>query len=299
MLEYNHILVVVDFRQTDHFALTRAMKLASKFNSKVTVASTVYESFMDFIPSSSAIDRQLIKEESLKLNDIELQSLVSKLDTEGLEINYQSIWNSSIHAGLCDFINENDFDLVAKTVRSHNALEKLLFTPTDWHLLRDTSTDILFVKEGKWPSQTGILGAINIDGDQAHHDLNRKIIKTTVALAETCGSVANILNVFPWPMIKLDKFNHIFDGKDLFLEIKKEHTVAVNEFVQSVAPISGKIVVAEGLEPQETLPEMVKSSHSDLLVMGSVGRKGIKAAMIGNTAEKILDEIKCEVLVLK
>jgi len=296
---YNHILVVVDFRQTKHFALIRTLKLATRFNIKVTIVSTVYESFIDFMPPNSAIDRQLIKEESLKQNDENLRMIVSELDSADIDIDYHSIWNSSFHAGLCEFINQNNFDLVAKTVRSHNALEKLLFTPTDWHLLRDTKTDVLFVKEGKWPSKTSILGAINIDGDNAHHELNKKIIKTTVELAKTCQSTANILNVFPWHTIKLDKFSHIFDNKDLFLEIKKEHTKAVKEFVQSISKINGKIVIAEGLEPQETLPDIVKSSHSDLLVMGSVGRKGIQAAMLGNTAEKILDEIKCEVLVLK
>jgi len=299
MHEYNHILVVVDFRQDEHFALPRALKLASKLGSEVTIVSTAYESFIDFIPSASAIDRRTIKEESLKLNTNHLKALVDELDIDGIEINYHSIWSSSIHTGLCHYIKENDFDLVAKTVRSHNALEKLLFTPTDWHLLRDTDTDILFVKNDRWPSSTNILGAINIDGDEAHVELNKKIIQTTVALAEICGSKANVLNVFPWPIVQFEKFSHLFDGKDLFLEIQKEHKTAVNEFVQSVAKINGKVVVAEGLEPEETLPEMVQSTRSELLVMGSVGRKGIKAAMIGNTAEKILDEIECEVLVLK
>jgi len=299
MHEYNNILVVVDFRQHEHFALPRALKLASKLGSKITIVSTVYESFIDFIPSASAIDRKTIKEESLKLNTNELKALVDKLDVGNIEINYHSIWSTSIHGGLCDYINKNEFDLVAKTVRSHNVLEKLLFTPTDWHLLRDTNTDVLFVKNDRWPSSTNILGAINIDGDKAHVELNKKIIQTTVALAEICGSSASILNVFPWPIVQFEKFSHLFNGKDLFLEIQKEHKSAVNEFVQSVAKINGKVIVAEGLEPEETLPEMVKSTRSELLVMGSVGRKGIKAAMIGNTAEKILDEIECEVLVLK
>lgn len=299
MFKPAHILAVVDFRQSEHFALPRAIDLAHQFNSKVTVVSNTYESFMDFIPSSSAIDKELIKAEALKHNKEGLKELVNKIDVKNIDLNYEILWSKNYHNSLSELINNRDFDLVVKTTRNHSALEKILFTPTDWHLLRDTQTNILFVKKDNWPAKTSVLGAININDDEKHRELNKKIILTTVELSEANQSKANILNVFPWPMVKFDKFNHLFDGKDLFLEIKNKHSNAVNRFVNNVSKISGKIIIAEGLEPEETIPKMVKSSHSNLLVIGTVGRKGIKAVMLGNTAEKILDEIECEVLVVK
>ncbi len=299
MFKLNHIVAIVDFRQSQHFALPRAVELAHLFSCKITVLANTYESFMEFIPSSSAIDRRLIKQEAIEQNQDKLKAMVAELDAADIDISYQTVWNKSFHVGLIEFINQNDFDLVVKTARAHSNLQKLLFTPTDWHLLRETKTNNLFVKKGSWPSKSSILGAINIEDDEQHRELNKKIIVTTVKLAEVCQAKANILNVFPWPMIKLDKFNHLFDKKGLFLDIKQQHSKAVNSFVESVAKISGKVIVAEGLEPEETIPEMVKSSYSDLLVMGTVGRKGVQAAVIGNTAEKILDEIECEVLAVK
>lgn len=299
MFNLNHIAAVVDFRQPKHFALPRAIELARLFNCKITILSNTYESFMDFIPSGSAIDRQLIKTEAIQQNLENLEKLVQEFDSSGIEITYQTLWNKSLHAGLSEFINENNFDLVVKTAHVHSSLRKLLSTPTDWSLLRDTKTNILFVKNGNWPSKTSILGAINIEDDDVHRELNKKIISTTVELAKECHSSANILNVFPWPRVKFEKFNHLFNKKDLFLDIKQKHTKAVKDFVMSVSKVSGKVIVAEGLEAEETIPEIVKSTHSDLLVMGTVGRKGLQAAVIGNTAEKILDELECEVLALK
>ena len=88
------------------------------------------------------------------------------------------------------------------------------------------------------------------------------------------------------------------DDDDLFMTIKNEHEARVKKAVTDVAEISGKVIIDEGLEPEETIPQLIESMHAPLLVMGTVGRKGLNAAMIGITAERILDELECEVLVM-
>ncbi len=299
MFNLKHVLAIVDFRQKRHFALPRAIELAHQFGCEVTVTANTYESFLDFIPTSSAIDREQIKQEAIEQNDARLKALVTEQDVAGLKINYRTIWNASFHQGLSEYINEQSFDLVLKTAHSHNAIKKLMFTPTDWHLLRDTRTNILFVKEGKWPDNSIILGAINVEDDKEHQALNRKIISMTAELAKSCNSKSSILNVFPWPMVHVQKFKHMFDKDDLFLTIKADHETKVLKAVEDVTKISGKVIVAEGLEPEETIPQLVQSMHAPLLVMGTVGRKGLGAAMIGNMAERILDELQCEVLTVK
>lgn len=49
----------------------------------------------------------------------------------------------------------------------------------------------------------------------------------------------------------------------------------------------------------EVLPEMVAQGQADLVVMGSVSRTGIAGFIIGNSAEKLLDRLKCSLLVMK
>jgi len=299
MIQLDNILAVVDFRQSEHYALPRAIEYCKQFGKKVTILANCYEGFMDFIPSSSGIDHLQIKTEAIKQNKEKLEKLVDNIDHQGIDIKLEILWSKSLHDGLCDFVNKNNFDLVVKTAHRHNPLEKLLFTPTDWHLLRDTQTNLLFVKKEHWSNRIGILGAINIEDDEEHNRLNKRIIKTTVDLADAAQCKSNILNTFPWPMVQMEKFKHLFDEQDPFLMIKQSHAKSVDNFVKSVTDFKGNIIIGEGLEPEETIPKIAKSTHSSLLVMGTVGRKGIEAAMIGNTAEKILDDLECEVLVLK
>ena len=47
------------------------------------------------------------------------------------------------------------------------------------------------------------------------------------------------------------------------------------------------------------LQRFVKKEEVDLLVMGSVGRAGLAGVVVGNTAEKILRQVACSILVIK
>lgn len=51
--------------------------------------------------------------------------------------------------------------------------------------------------------------------------------------------------------------------------------------------------------PGPTVVELVRRQRIDLLVMGTVARTGIPGALMGNTAEQILDEVGCSVLTAK
>lgn len=52
-------------------------------------------------------------------------------------------------------------------------------------------------------------------------------------------------------------------------------------------------------EPEDVIPEFVVAEGIDLVVMGSVARRGIPGFLIGNTAERVLDRLPCSVLVVK
>jgi nucleotide-binding universal stress UspA family protein len=52
-------------------------------------------------------------------------------------------------------------------------------------------------------------------------------------------------------------------------------------------------------EPQQVIPEFVVSEGIDVLVMGTVARRGIAGMLIGNTAERVLRKLPCSVLTVK
>jgi len=51
--------------------------------------------------------------------------------------------------------------------------------------------------------------------------------------------------------------------------------------------------------PIDAIAEAARRSRSAIVVMGAVSRSGLKRLIIGNTAERILDALSCDVLVVK
>jgi universal stress protein E len=60
----------------------------------------------------------------------------------------------------------------------------------------------------------------------------------------------------------------------------------------------GQCVIKEGL-PEDVIPYVAKEFKSELVVIGTVGRTGLSAALVGNTAEHVIDSLDCDVLALK
>ncbi len=55
--------------------------------------------------------------------------------------------------------------------------------------------------------------------------------------------------------------------------------------------------IVEG-RPDIVIPEVATQINAQLLILGTVGRTGLSAAFIGNTAEYILANLNCEILTL-
>ena len=57
-------------------------------------------------------------------------------------------------------------------------------------------------------------------------------------------------------------------------------------------------LVEQGL-PETAIPKIAEQLDAELVVIGTVGRVGISAALIGNTAEHVIDALNCDVLAVK
>ena len=56
--------------------------------------------------------------------------------------------------------------------------------------------------------------------------------------------------------------------------------------------------VEEGL-PEDVIPQVAEKLDAELVILGTTGRTGISAIFIGNTAEHTIDQLNCDLLVIK
>mgnify|MGYP000498257828 CR=1 FL=1 len=80
--------------------------------------------------------------------------------------------------------------------------------------------------------------------------------------------------------------------------VKKHHIESTNELANEFNLTSDQCFIEEGL-PEDVIPDVAKRLNSELVVIGTVGRTGLSAALVGNTAEHVIDSLDCDVLALK
>jgi nucleotide-binding universal stress UspA family protein len=88
----------------------------------------------------------------------------------------------------------------------------------------------------------------------------------------------------------------------LLEQTRQARSEQLDELVTSSAPVLDGVDVHVELvkgQARQLLPDLVISHKIDLVVMGTVCRTGLKGLIIGNTAEKVLNELTCSVLAVK
>jgi universal stress protein E len=291
------IIAVIDPTKDDQNALARSIDLAKKSGASITAFMTVYDFSYEMTTMLSGDEREAMRQAVLKDRELWLKDLVSPY--QNINIDTQVIWHNRPYEAIINTVINDKYDLVIKGTHQHGALKAVIFTPTDWHLVRKCPTPVLFVKDMQWPAQGNILAAVNaVSENEQHLSLNKRIIKDAQFLCELANAKLNLVNTYPaTPVniaIEIPEFN-----PGLYNEsVKKHHIESTNQLANEFNLTSDQCFIEEGL-PEDVIPDVASRLNSELVVIGTVGRTGLSAALVGNTAEHVIDSLDCDVLALK
>jgi universal stress protein E len=80
--------------------------------------------------------------------------------------------------------------------------------------------------------------------------------------------------------------------------LRAQHQAAVQELATKHSINATDAHVIEG-EIREVLVDAVDKFGADLVVIGAVSRSAIKRLILGSTAERVLDFVPCDLLIVK
>jgi universal stress protein E len=291
------IIAIIDPTKDDQHGLARSIDLAKKSGASITAFMTVYDFSYEMTTMLSGDEREAMRKAVIKDRELWLKDLVSPY--KNIDIETQVVWHNRPYEAIIDAVIEQKFDLVIKSTHQHGALKSVIFTPTDWHLVRKCPAPVLFVKEMAWPASGNILAAVNaVSENEQHMALNKRIIKDAQFLCDIANAELNLVNAYPaTPIniaIEIPEFN-----PGLYNEsVKKHHHESTNALANEFNLTTEQCFIEEGL-PEDVIPDVAKRLKSELVVIGTVGRTGLSAALVGNTAEHVIDSLDCDVLALK
>ncbi|MBE1301701.1 MAG: universal stress protein UspE [Alteromonadaceae bacterium] len=298
MASFNKILAVIDPAEENQKSLARAMEIAQKSGASVTAFLSIYDFSYDMTTMLSVEERETMRQAMVD-DRIDWLSEVLNSDSSEIPLEIKVVWHNRPYESIILETIEGGYDLIVKGTAKHDTLKSVIFTPTDWHLLRKAPVSVLLVKEHDWPENGQILGCVNAGTEDAdHQSLNNRIIDQCHEMASLLKSNVHIVNSFPGTPVNIAIEIPEFDPQSYNESVKTYHEQCVEKLATEKQIAPENCHVKEGL-PEDVIPVVAKDLDAELVIIGTVGRQGISAALIGNTAEHIIDMLDCDVLALK
>ncbi|PVZ61938.1 universal stress protein UspA [Pseudomonas sp. B1(2018)] len=223
-----------------------------------------------------------------------LSVLKAALTEDGYSVTTEQAWNHSLHQTIVEVQQAEGCGLVVKQHFPDNALKKALLTPEDWKLLRQCPSPVLLVKTaGSWKDKV-ILAAVDVGNtDLEHRHLHDTIINHGYEIATLAKARLHVISAHPSPM--LSSADPTFQLSET---IQARYREQCRSFQAEYDIDDEHLHIEEG--PADVLiPFMVHKLQAAVTVIGTVARSGLSGALIGNTAEVVLDAVESDVLVLK
>lgn len=298
---YNNILVVANIDTEQQPALARAMQLGRKSKSpcKITFFLAIYDFSYEMTSMLSPNERDAMRSGVIHQRENWMREVAQPYSEDDIELDIKVVWHNRPYEAIISEVFANDYELVVKTTRQHAVLESVLFTPTDWHLLRKCPCAVLLVKNHDWPENGHIIASVHVGSEnESHLELNDLMVEKALDLAERLDATPHLVNSYPITPPNITVELPEFDPTIYTDSVRGYHLKSMKALRQKYLIPDEQTIVEQGL-PQDVIPKAVEDLHAGLVILGTSGRTGLSAVFLGNTAENIIDKINCDVLALK
>jgi len=283
---FKNILVSIDFKaKTEQAKIDRVLELMWKDESIsltfIYIAPEVTPDPETSIVSSKNQQQSLVKHAQERL-DILAASFKEDLPLNNKITCLVKVGKPSV--AIIQQVLQGKHDLLLVSTRTKTFTDNLLGNTT-MEIMRRCPCPIWAVKPDPVERKKIMIG-IHFDEkvDDRNEALNQELLRLAMMFKSDSTREIHLVNV----------------ANKVTEEQHKQNLLALEHFAKEVEDPELKITV-NVLKGDVTamLPDYAKQNSIALLVLGMLSRTGLKGFFIGNTAEKILDDIDCSVLTVK
>ena len=303
MQNVSKILVVVDPTVEHQPAMRRAAWLASATGAELELLVCYYNAYLSddsMFPSPSLENarREIIIDQANHLEEF-----AEPLRTDGGVVTTYAIWDHPLYGGIVRHAVASGADLVIKDTHHHSAVARALLTNTDWHLIRTCPTPLWLVKPNPFSDVPTFVAAI----DPMHkHDkpaaLDDEILQISKMLADHLGGRVHAFHCYdPRLAVAATGSSDLpvcLPSDEIEQQMHEEHQECFDEITSFHGVDDDKAHLVAGMA-QEELPIIAKRLEADVVVMGAVARNRLKRLFIGATAERTMEHLPCDLLIVK
>jgi universal stress protein E len=220
----------------------------------------------------------------------------------GIQTRSTVTWDYPAAEGIVRQVMKHRPQMLLIESHRHSPLARPFLSNTDWELIRHCPCAVWLSK----PSRTRLRGPVVAAVDPLHaHDkpaaLDKLILDQALQIA---GRPQRVLMCHAYNFASQPP---VIDGAIeaywvLSDQERQRYEGMLHDELQKLADRTGiperNRIVATG-DAAFVLPRLVRKHRASLVVMGAVSRSAIRRLFIGNTAERLVDRLDCDVLVVK
>jgi len=299
-----NILVVMDSTSDHQAALVQAINIAEKTSASIELFLVAYNS--QFVSHWNFNQAQLdtLQKEYVAAKTRWLATYLTEVKALNIVVNIEVVWHCDVNCAVLAKVASTNISMVIKSTKQDSTMSKVFFTPCDWQLLEHCKVPLLLTKNTSNDSYKNIMAAV--DPEKTHDKADRldtEIVQAGLAIAELFDGQTHICHCYQpigielWQGMSSVGMDHSLingDFNDYSNAIKNHHKIIFDELLSDYTFDEKLIHLVAGSAEYE-LPSLVKSCQIDLLVMGMSNN----GKFIGNTIEKILYNVECDILSIK
>lgn len=243
-----------------------------------------------------------LKREARDLARQRLSRLVASAAELGVVATSAVEWDFPPHEAIVRAAGRFHADLIIAECHQGRRLAPWLVHLTDWELLRTSSVPVLLLKNTKPWGRAPVLAAV--DPSHAHSKpsgLDGEVVAQASRLAAATRSALHLMHATYPSFVGFNAGDPAIDAALLAVsydQLKQQDRKDFSGFARSASISNARRHLVNG-DPVDAIPKAARALGAGVVVMGAVSRSGLKRVFIGNTAERVLNTLPCDVLVVK
>ncbi|MET0499875.1 MAG: universal stress protein [Steroidobacteraceae bacterium] len=295
------VAVVVDPFRPTQLAAVKAAAIAARSGAKLTLLNT----FMIPQPTPEAVlgsTRQIIA--SAKRQRLQaLRKLAAKFERRGIEVDCTVEWDYPVHEAVGRYVFEKKPDLVVAESHRHGRIVRWILANTDWELIRACPCPLWLVRSPSLPAQPRVLVAVDPrHANEQPGRLDHHLLQAAGVIVDRFNGSVDIVHAWHKPATPERRKAASDSARTKASKTSKTSLENVEGEVERLALAHGieqdHCFVREG-DTVDVLATTARQRRTDIVVMGAVSRSLPARPVIGTTAERFIDHIGCDVLIVK
>lgn len=172
-----------------------------------------------------------------------------------------------------------------------NGMKSLIRSNSEWA--------VMLCSKRSWAGHSiGVLATIDIlDDSKEQTALNSRVYENAYDLTVCLAATLHVLSVIPVSLVSTE-----LDLVEPYEILQKHAATTYDQLVKFTSENNEKkdaiLAVKAGYPPRE-IQSYSRQHHINLVVLGNISRTGISRLLLGNTAEKILDHLHTDALIVR